>query len=344
MKQCRAARVDVAVVGGGNSAGQAVVRFSRYASRVTLLVRGSTLSASMSQYLVSKVSELDNVDVRTRTEVVGLEADTRLRAVVLSSHDEAGLTRLPLESLFVCIGGVPRTHGLATAGLATDDAGFILTGADVTASPGALDEWPLSRSPLPLETNLPGLLRRRRRAQRIDQALFGRHRRGIDGSRVGTPPPCGTGCRVMTEVGIGGPSEDAVAEFAGLASDEQIDAAASALERNGITSLVVDSGEQARDAVRSILPIGAEVFNNTSRTLEAIGVAEDIERSGLYQPLRPRLYQMDREMQAREMRQLARRAGFRGRKRSRGHRGRVRPDRVRKWKPTRPARLGCRAM
>jgi thioredoxin reductase (NADPH) len=146
----------VAVVGGGNSAGQAVVRFSRYASRVTLLVRGSTLDASMSQYLVSKVSELDNVDVRTGTEVVGLEADTRLRAVVLSSHDEAGLTRLPLESLFVCIGGVPRTRGLGTAGLAIDDAGFILTGAEVTASLGALDEWPLSRSPLPLETNRPG--------------------------------------------------------------------------------------------------------------------------------------------------------------------------------------------
>jgi thioredoxin reductase (NADPH) len=146
----------VAVVGGGNSAGQAVVRFSRYASRVTLLVRGSTLEASMSQYLVSKVSELDNVEVRTGTEVVGLEADTRLRAVVLSSNDDAGLTRLPLESLFVCIGGVPRTRGLATAGLATDDAGFILTGAEVSAAPGALDEWPLSRAPLPLETNRPG--------------------------------------------------------------------------------------------------------------------------------------------------------------------------------------------
>jgi thioredoxin reductase (NADPH) len=152
---CRGCRV--AVVGGGNSAGQAVVRFSRYASHVTLLVRGSTLGASMSQYLVSKVSELENVDVRTGTEVVGLEADTRLRAVVLSSHDETRLTRLPLESLFVCIGGVPRTRGLATAGLATDDAGYILTGADVTTSLGALDSWPLSRSPLPLETNQPGL-------------------------------------------------------------------------------------------------------------------------------------------------------------------------------------------
>jgi hypothetical protein len=109
----------------------------------------------------------------------------------------------------------------------------------------------------------------------------------------------------MKEAGSGGPTNDAVAEFGGLASDEQIDEAASALERNGITGVVVDSGDQARDAVRSILPIGAEVFNNTSRTLEAIGVADDIERSGLYQPLRPRLYQMDREMQGREMRQLA---------------------------------------
>ena len=109
----------------------------------------------------------------------------------------------------------------------------------------------------------------------------------------------------MTTARNGGPTEDAVAEFAELASDKQLDAAAAALERNGISSSVVDSGEQARNAVRSIIPIGAEAFNNTSRTLESIGIAEDIERSGLYQPLRPRLFQMDREMQAREMRQLA---------------------------------------
>jgi hypothetical protein len=99
-------------------------------------------------------------------------------------------------------------------------------------------------------------------------------------------------------------SSEAVAEFSHLASDARIRGAAAALERNGIMSAVVDSGEEARVNVRSILPIAAEVFNNTSRTLEAIGVAEDIERSGDYQPLRPRLYQMDHEMQAREMRQL----------------------------------------
>jgi hypothetical protein len=104
---------------------------------------------------------------------------------------------------------------------------------------------------------------------------------------------------------INGPSEDAVAEFAELASDERIGAAIAALEANGISALLANSGDEARAVVGSLLPIGAEVFNNTSRTLEVIGVADDVERSGRYQPLRPRLYQMDREMQGREMRQLA---------------------------------------
>jgi hypothetical protein len=90
-----------------------------------------------------------------------------------------------------------------------------------------------------------------------------------------------------------------------VASEQQIRAVAIALERSGVTATVVDSGEEARAAVRSTLPVRAEVYNNTSRTLEVIGVAEDIERSGLYQPLRPRLYRMDREMQGREMRQLS---------------------------------------
>ena len=90
-----------------------------------------------------------------------------------------------------------------------------------------------------------------------------------------------------------------------MATREQIHAVAKALEGNGITCMVVDSAEEARKVVQSSLPVGAEVYNNTSRTLEVIGVAADIERSGLYQPLRPRLYQMDREMQGREMRQLS---------------------------------------
>ena len=102
-----------------------------------------------------------------------------------------------------------------------------------------------------------------------------------------------------------GPSTEAQAEFSRLATRHQIQAAADALEHHGVIVSVVESGEEARQSVRSVLPVGAEVYNNTSQTLEVIGVAEDIERSGLYQPLRPRLYQMDREMQGREMRQLS---------------------------------------
>jgi hypothetical protein len=102
-----------------------------------------------------------------------------------------------------------------------------------------------------------------------------------------------------------GPSKEAEAEFSLPASRGQIRAVVGTLERHGISCTLVDSAEEARGAVRSVLPVGAEVYNNTSRTLEVTGVAEDIERSGQYQPLRPRLYQMDREMQAREMRQLS---------------------------------------
>ena len=102
-----------------------------------------------------------------------------------------------------------------------------------------------------------------------------------------------------------GPTEEARAEFGQLPPREQIDAVSDALTRNGVRSLVVDSGVEANRVVRSMLPVGAEVYNNTSRTLEVIGLADDIERSGPFQPLRLRLYQMDHEMQRREMRQLA---------------------------------------
>ena len=110
----------------------------------------------------------------------------------------------------------------------------------------------------------------------------------------------------MTEPPAAANPEVAVAgEFAELASGEQIATAVAALERNGIRPLLAATGADARGLVRSLLADGAEVYNNTSQTLEAIGVADDIERSGRYQPLRLRLYRMDRQMQGREMRTLA---------------------------------------
>jgi thioredoxin reductase (NADPH) len=145
----------VTIVGGGNSAGQAVIRFSKYAAHVTLLVRGRSLEASMSQYLISQVKALGNVEVRTDTEVVSLESDTHLLGLIVSSGGT--VARLSADTLFVCIGGVPRTQGAASVGLALDGAGYVRTGAELNSSARALDGWPLSRQPLPLETNLPGL-------------------------------------------------------------------------------------------------------------------------------------------------------------------------------------------
>jgi hypothetical protein len=101
------------------------------------------------------------------------------------------------------------------------------------------------------------------------------------------------------------PDAAVAAEFAELATSEQIAAAAAALDRNGIRPFLAATGADARNVVGSLLPVGAEVYNNTSQTLQATGIADDIERSGRYQPLRLRLYRMDREMQRREMRTLA---------------------------------------
>ena len=145
----------VVIVGGGNSAGQAVIRFSRYAARVTLLVRGASLGTSMSQYLISQVSRIGNVEVRTNSEVAALESDTRLNVLTVASN--GSVERLPTDALFVCIGGVPRTQGAAQVGLALDQAGYVRTGAELSSVGDPLGGWQLSRQPLPLETNLPGL-------------------------------------------------------------------------------------------------------------------------------------------------------------------------------------------
>jgi len=145
----------VVVVGGGNSAGQAVVRFSRYAGQVTLLVRGRDLGVSMSQYLIDRLSAIPNVEVRVRTQVAGLEADDRLRAVIVRSGDSTEPVRLPADALFICIGGTPRTDGAAGIGLAANTAGYLVTGSDAASDPGG--SWPLDTEPLPLETNRPGV-------------------------------------------------------------------------------------------------------------------------------------------------------------------------------------------
>lgn len=151
------AGAHVVVVGGGNSAGQAVVRFSRYAVRVTLLVRGPDLAASMSKYLIDAIAGIPNVDVRTGSQVVGIRTDSQLREVLIAST--GGQTAQPLraDALFICIGGEPRTDAVDGAGLVIDDAGYVPTGSELTSFAQTAKGWNIARPPLPLETNLPGL-------------------------------------------------------------------------------------------------------------------------------------------------------------------------------------------
>jgi thioredoxin reductase (NADPH) len=148
---------NVVVVGGGNSAGQAVVRFSRYAVRVTLLVRGSDLTASMSKYLIDAIAAIPNVDVRTGTQIVGVQSDDRLREVLITSTGIHTPQPLPADGLFICIGGEPRTDGTDGTGLVIDDAGYVSTGNDLASVGRSAQGWHLARPPLPLETSLPGL-------------------------------------------------------------------------------------------------------------------------------------------------------------------------------------------
>jgi len=148
---------DVVVVGAGNSAGQAVMHLADAGARVAMLVRGDRLGKSMSAYLVERIEAHPLIDVRLRTEVEAIESDgERLSAVTVRGADGSG-ERLPARTLFLCLGGEPRTGWAAEAGVATDSAGYILTGPDLLEAGQRPAGWPLARDPLALETSAPGL-------------------------------------------------------------------------------------------------------------------------------------------------------------------------------------------
>jgi thioredoxin reductase (NADPH) len=143
---------DAYVVGGANSAGQAALHLSRYAKRVTLVVRGDSLEAGMSDYLVRQVRATDNVEVLLRTEVTGGGGDGRLEHLVLKDRDTGAESRVEAQGLFLLIGARPNTDWLP-ATIQCDEQGFILTGQDVDTT-----TWPAERRPpLLLETSLPGV-------------------------------------------------------------------------------------------------------------------------------------------------------------------------------------------
>jgi thioredoxin reductase (NADPH) len=147
---------QVFVVGAGNSAGQAVVNLAGHAAAVTIVVRGGDLGASMSDYLVRQLSELPNVAIRLRSEVVDGHGEGRLEGLTLRDNLTGASERLPAAALFVMIGAEPRTRWLGDM-VARDDRGYILTGHDLLRDGRPPPGWPLRRPPLLLETTVPGV-------------------------------------------------------------------------------------------------------------------------------------------------------------------------------------------
>lgn len=147
---------DVFVVGGANSAGQAAMYFSRFANKVTMLVRGDSLTKSMSQYLIDQIAATDNIDVWTHCSVTQAKGDSHLEALTITNSQTGEVQTLPAKSLFIFIGAMPYTDWLD--GLITRDSkGFILTGPDLSQTGNGPVPWSLERDPYLLETNVPGI-------------------------------------------------------------------------------------------------------------------------------------------------------------------------------------------
>jgi thioredoxin reductase (NADPH) len=146
---------DVFVVGGANSAGQGAMFFSRFARQVTMLVRGKSLAATMSHYLIDQIAGTENIDVCTRTEVTAVHGDTRLEGISIVDRETGTEKTVPAAALFVFIGAAPHTNVVAGV-VARDPTGFILTGNHLSRG-GQGGGWPLKRDPFMLETSVPGI-------------------------------------------------------------------------------------------------------------------------------------------------------------------------------------------
>ena len=143
------------LIGGANSAGQAAMYFSQYAAKVSMLVRGESLTKSMSQYLIDQIDATDNIEVLTHTEVTGVEGENSLTGLTLLHNQTGEIEQVETNSLFVFIGAKPETEWLDGL-VAKDERGFIYAGADLKKSEH-FRGWNRDRDPFLLETSVPGI-------------------------------------------------------------------------------------------------------------------------------------------------------------------------------------------
>jgi thioredoxin reductase (NADPH) len=150
-------RRHVYVVGGGNSAGQAALHFCRYTDKVTIVVREDSLEYSLSEYLIDRLRSTPQIEILLCTEVVALHGDRVLHAITLRDNRTGREWTAETGWLFLCIGGEPQTNWAAEIGILRDQAGYLLTGADLKIDGKWPSNWTLDREPHPMETNIPGV-------------------------------------------------------------------------------------------------------------------------------------------------------------------------------------------
>jgi thioredoxin reductase (NADPH) len=148
---------DVYVVGGGNSAGQAAMHFSRFAKSVTMVIRDASLKSTLSHYLIDRIKSAGNIHVINYTEVTALHGGQILESITLTNLLTGKQQTVATRWLFVCIGGDPHTGWAQDIGVIRDEAGYLVTGPDLLRDSRPPGSWPLDRSPYYLETNVPGL-------------------------------------------------------------------------------------------------------------------------------------------------------------------------------------------
>ena len=147
---------DVFVVGGANSAGQAALFFARYAHKVTILSRSSSLSRSMSAYLVKQIAKIENIEVLDYTNVDEVHGTDQLESVTFTNRDSGETKNVPAAALFVFIGAVPRSEPVVGV-VERDRVGFILTGQDLVDDGKRPQGWKPKRDPFYLESSVPGI-------------------------------------------------------------------------------------------------------------------------------------------------------------------------------------------
>jgi thioredoxin reductase (NADPH) len=146
----------VYVVGGANSAGQAALHFAQYAEKVIMLVRGDSLSATMSRYLIDQIEKTPNVQLWTHAEVVEVHGETHLEEISVQCSDTNTVERVPATAMFIYIGALPRTDWLEGT-VVRDERGFVLAGPDLLKDGKLPPGWSLDRDPFLLESSVPGV-------------------------------------------------------------------------------------------------------------------------------------------------------------------------------------------